>query len=743
MTSAVLETALSYLDAGLSVIPVRANGTKAPLLPDWRQFGARRATRAEAAAWWHPDVVCGIGITGGAASGNLGVLDFETWAAYLAWLRSLPPHLEALTRRCPLVQCPRGGAHLYARMTDPVPGMVLARHVPDPHDVDERTGRPKARTLIEVRGDGHQVVAPGSPAQCHPENREYEWLRRGWLDSAVTAEPIELEDWFAWLEHASALNQVERDPAADRPVAPPKPRPTEAGIRPGDDFNSRGTWEETGLLAAGWTWFLELDGDRGFVTRPGKKRSEGKSGTLGLVSAKDGGHPLFYAFTSDCAPFEPQQGYSRFRVYALLKHNGDHVAAARALGLKGYGSPARAPRAATAGLAPAVTNEGGAPVDDQPGEPSDEAPPSSPKEEKYKLVDHAEFRQADFRVEWLVDWFLAAKQPAVVAGPSKGMKTSVLVDLALSLATATPHLGRWNVKRQVRTAIVSGESGGFTLQETSRRILAAKGLPDHAPDGWLKWEFTLPTFADLIDTADFADRLAALACEVVIIDPFYLTLGAVDAKNMFEMGAVLRAVGELLLKRHGITVIIAHHANRLLPVGEPMELTHLAYSGLEQFVRQYVFINRREHYQNDGRHELWYRYGGSAGHSGLYRLAIDEGVLGPDTPIRRWDVEVTTPTETRVRDYEQKREERRAEATTQSELDGRAVMLAVDAELVNMPGATMAKIRERSGMSHARASAAIERLLAADVLAKVKFTRAGGRGSVQEVSGYKRTGDVE
>lgn len=726
MTSAVLEAALAYLDVGLSVIPVRANGTKAPLHDGWREFGTRRATRAEAAAWFHPDIVCGIGITGGPASGNLAVLDFETWAAYESWLRSLPAESISLTRRCPLVQAPRGGAHLYVRLTDPVPGTVLARHLVD--------GRPK--TLIEVRGDGMQVVAPGSPGQCHPSGREYEWLRRGWLDPAVAAPPVELEEWFAWLEAGAQLNQVEREPEPARPVAPPKPRPIGSGVKPGDDFNARGTWEETGLFAAGWSWFHQLDGDRGFVVRPGKAKKDGKSGTVGLVTAKDGGHPLFYPFTSDAAPFETRQGYSKFRTYTLLQHKGDWAAAARALGERGYGDQSftRGSARMTGGAHPS-----GWPA----GDPGTET--AAPAEPKYKFIDHAEFRAADFRVEWLVDWFLAAKQPAVVAGPSKGMKTSVLVDLALSLATATPHLGKWAVKRPVRTAIVSGESGGYTLQETARRILAAKGLPDGAPDGMLKWEFTLPVFADLIDTADFADRLGSLGCEVVIIDPFYLTLGDIDAKNMFEMGRALRAVAELLLARHGITVVIAHHANRLLPVGEPMELQHLAYSGLEQFARQYVFLNRREHYQNDGRHELWYRYGGSAGHSGLYRVGIDEGVLGPDTPVRRWDVEVSTPTETRSIDARAQREERRAEAATQSSLDDQAVLQAIDAEFAQHDRPpTREGIRERSSLSAARVSEAIGRLIEAERVEEVDTTRrSGARGAVRTYAGYRRRKDGE
>jgi hypothetical protein len=702
----VLDTARGYLAAGLSVIPIRADGSKAPAESGWRMYSLIRPELGQCDKWWGNGHVYGIGIPGGPASGNLAVLDFETWPAYQAWFGSLPPASQAATRLCPLAQPPRGGAHLYVRLTDPVPGVVLARHLVG--------GKPA--TLIEVRGDGHQVVAPGSPPQCHPTGIPYQWLRRAWVDGGK-CEPLDLVEWFAWTDAAANLNEYTPPPTPPRPDT--RSREPRTGTRPGDDFNHNGTWEETGLLEE-WKWERSLGDDRGMLTRPGKKA--GTSATVGMVNAKDGGHPLFYAFTTNCDPFTPGKGYSRFGVYAKLKHRDDFEAAARALAERGYGEPARKPTPPTFTGGSGITSDG--------------VPVVTPAEPKYKFIDHAEFRTKDYRVSWLIDWFLAKGQPAVVAGPSKGMKTSVLVDTAISLATATPHLNKWKVKERVKVAMVSGESGGFTLQESARRILLSRGLPEDAPDGWLKWEFTLPTFADLIDTAEFAKQLGGLGCEVVIIDPFYLTLGDIDAKNMFEMGRALRAVAELLIVKHGVTPVIAHHANRLLPVGEPMELTHLAFSGLEQFARQYVFLNRRVAYQNDGHHELWYRYGGSAGHSGLYVVGIDEGVLGPETPVRRWEVEITTPADARHQDAKTQRATARVEAHQVTRLDDEAVLLAIDAETTKHPGATRKRIRELASMSDKKVSETLGRL--ASIIEQVTFTKPGGFNSTQTVTGYRR-----
>ena len=52
---------------------------------------------------------------------------------------------------------------------------------------------------------------------------------------------------------------------------------------------------------------------------------------------------------------------------------------------------------------------------------------------------------------------------------------------------------------------------------------------------------------DLEQMTDFAERLKALNCELVIIDPVYLCInGVVDHANLFQMGDAFRIVAEIL-----------------------------------------------------------------------------------------------------------------------------------------------------------------------------------------------------
>lgn len=165
------EFARRYVAAGLSVIPVRADGSKAPKLAGWREFTDRLPTTAELAAWFGGTDPVGIGVVPGPASGNLVVLDFEhkyNACAFAEWTLGLSPPLAAALATCPIVRTPSGGRHVWVRLAGPIPGGRLARYA-------------KGATKIEVRGAGHQVLAPGCPAACHSSGLTYEFESRGWL----------------------------------------------------------------------------------------------------------------------------------------------------------------------------------------------------------------------------------------------------------------------------------------------------------------------------------------------------------------------------------------------------------------------------------------------------------------------------------------------------------------------------------------------------------------------------------
>ena len=167
----LLETARAYVRAGLSVLPVRADGSKAAAVK-WAELQERFPTPDELAAWFAPHRPVGVAVVCGKVSGNLAVLDFESESAWQQWReRAEQLGLSPIYAGFPLVRTPKGGRHLYCRIREEAAaGTKLAM-------------RSENETLIEVRGQGHYVLAPGCPAACHVLNKPYTFESRGWLSN--------------------------------------------------------------------------------------------------------------------------------------------------------------------------------------------------------------------------------------------------------------------------------------------------------------------------------------------------------------------------------------------------------------------------------------------------------------------------------------------------------------------------------------------------------------------------------
>ena len=65
---------------------------------------------------------------------------------------------------------------------------------------------------------------------------------------------------------------------------------------------------------------------------------------------------------------------------------------------------------------------------------------------------------------------LAKGQSQILGGVYKGMKTAIAVDMAVSLVTGTPFLGRYAVPEKRRVTMMSGEGGLGPIRGPCNRI---------------------------------------------------------------------------------------------------------------------------------------------------------------------------------------------------------------------------------------------------------------------------------
>jgi hypothetical protein len=265
----------------------------------------------------------------------------------------------------------------------------------------------------------------------------------------------------------------------------------------------------------------------------------------------------------------------------------------------------------------------------------------------FNAMTSAQFASRAYHRRYLVERILVADEPAVIGGPKKSLKTSLAVDLAISLGSGTPFLGHFAVPLRQRTLVLSGESGDATIQELAQRVCAARRI--HLACCDVLWQFDLPNVGNPGDRDDLQNAICDAKADVVIIDPLYLCLLAgthgVSASNLYQVGPLLHDLARACL-RGGATPILVHnsttHAGKAKDdAAKPMELDDLAFSGIGEFARQWLLISRVGEFSPDaGQHDLILNVGGSAGHAGHWRLRVTEGRQGADFRGRHWHVEM-------------------------------------------------------------------------------------------------------
>jgi hypothetical protein len=363
----------------------------------------------------------------------------------------------------------------------------------------------------------------------------------------------------------------------------------------------------------------------------------------------------------------------------------------------------------------------------------------------WRPITAAEFAHNDYRPTWLVRQLLVRGQPVIVGGPKKALKTSLLIDLAVSLASGHDFLGHFSVDRAMRVSLLCGESGEFTVHETAERVCAARGFPLDELDDALILQFDLPQLANASHMAVLRAGLVKDRIDVVIIDPLYLALlaglapGAVRAENLFDMGPLMARVTRTCLDV-GATPIFAHHARKGAGGDrDPLGLDDLSFSGIAEFARQWLLVSPREPYEpGTGSHKLWLSAGGSAGHGGLWSVDVEEGVPGEDFEGRTWEVTVTTGGEQRRQAREGREEERAGKEREQDEQDDDKLLAALDRLSEGGAAVLFRQVRVESRLSDARATRAADRLVRGGVLEHCEVPVKIGNHASRDFPGLRR-----
>jgi len=234
----LLELALAYTRAGISIIPISPDGTIGPTgsrdTPyDWSEHIWRRiATLEELHKWFADGRQVGLAAVHGPVSGGLECLDllYSAVVKLFRQLVTLQGHSGLLDKLPVARETVQARTRLYYRCSNPVSGNRQLALFEGP----SQPGARLLQLLAGVHGEGSWTVLPGSPARCAGLGETYEWIGGDLTEiPTITADEHQL-----LLESASCLNAWVDPNAILAPAGP-------AG------FDSRVTWDQV-LLPSGW-----------------------------------------------------------------------------------------------------------------------------------------------------------------------------------------------------------------------------------------------------------------------------------------------------------------------------------------------------------------------------------------------------------------------------------------------------------------------------------------------------------
>ncbi len=163
------------------------------------------------------------------------------------------------------------------------------------------------------------------------------------------------------------------------------------------------------------------------------------------------------------------------------------------------------------------------------------------------------------RAGWLIDGLWAAEGVGVIGGAPKCCKTWLSLDLAVSVASGTPALGRFPVQAPGPVLVYGAEDAPVALRDRIVTIARARGL------GLPDLDLGLIVVDSLrLDVPRDRARLRATLSErrprLVILDPL-VRLHRIDENSAGEMSALL---GELraMQREHHVAIVLVHHVRK-------------------------------------------------------------------------------------------------------------------------------------------------------------------------------------
>jgi AAA domain len=205
------------------------------------------------------------------------------------------------------------------------------------------------------------------------------------------------------------------------------------------------------------------------------------------------------------------------------------------------------------------------------------------------VVQAAALATAEVAHRWMIDTLWLRRAVGVIGGPPKTTKTYLALDLALSVASSTPALGRFAVRDPGPVLIYMAEDAEAAIKERLTALCRHRGLDLHAVPLYVITASTLRL--DLpADQRRLLDVVAAYQPVLLVLDPL-VRLHALNENDAGEISRLLGYLRELQRSRH-CALLLVHHTRK----GGSGAGQHLRGSGdIHAWVDSSLYLSRRAH----------------------------------------------------------------------------------------------------------------------------------------------------
>ena len=136
-----------------------------------------------------------------------------------------------------------------------------------------------------------------------------------------------------------------------------------------------------------------------------------------------------------------------------------------------------------------------------------------------------------------------------------------VLDLAVSLATATPFLGRFRVPVRRRAGLVLMEDRKWSVKRRLERLCLSRGVALADLEGWLHHWIRPPLRFNDQTVRELGDYAAELELDFLGVDS-WAYVGVGDHNDAAEVTPQLQAFGAIHERRPGISLELTHHARK-------------------------------------------------------------------------------------------------------------------------------------------------------------------------------------